>query len=199
VGWDAARRVGMARGRSARRRRAVDRMPRRPTDRVEDLVAWLLAAAGLLTLVLAGAVAGAVHGDGVARSVTEVAQRHDAVAELVTHPGPLSGRYQVGVARWTTADGTVHTGRVPVTAVRPGTDGRMRIWIDAAGALSRPPTTAGQALLAAAVTFVAVTLAGLALLAAAWAGVQALVDRRNAARWERDWARVGPRWSRRVH
>jgi hypothetical protein len=111
----------------------------------------------------------------------------------------VSGRYQVGVARWTTADGTVHTGRVPVTAVRPGTDGTMRIWIDAAGALSRPPTTAGQAVQAAAVTFVAVALAGLALLAAAWAGVQALVDRRNAARWEREWARVGPKWSRRVH
>jgi hypothetical protein len=174
-------------------------MPRRPTDRVEDLVAWLLVAAGLLTLMLAGAVAGAVHGDGVARSVTEVAQRHEVVAELVARPRPVSGRYQVGVARWTTADGTVHTGQVPVTAVRPGTDGTLRIWIDATGALSRPPTTAGQAVQAAAVTFMAVALAGLALLAAAWAGSQALVDRCNAARWERDWARVGPKWSRRVH
>jgi hypothetical protein len=199
VGWDAARRVGMARGRAARRRCTVDRMPRRPTDRVEDLVAWLLAAAGLLTLMLAGTVAGAVHSDGVARSSTEATHRHEVAAELIARPGPMSGRYQVGTARWTATDGVVHTGRVPVTAIRPGTDGTLRIWIDDAGALSHPPTTPGQAVQAAAVAFVAVALIGLALLAGAWAGVQVFIDRRNAARWEREWARVGPRWSRRVH
>jgi hypothetical protein len=192
----------MARGRAVRRRRAADRMPRRPTDRIEDLVAWLLVAAGLLALVFAGSVATAVYRDAAARSVAEVAQRHEVVAELVARPAPMTpmtGRYRTGTARWTAADGTVHTGRVLVTAVRPGTDGTMRVWIDAAGALSRPPTTPGQAVQAAAVTAVAVALAGLALLAGVWAGVRALVDRSNAARWERDWARVGPRWSRRVH
>jgi hypothetical protein len=182
-----------------RRRRAADRLPRRPTDRVEDLVAWILVAAGLLMLVLAGSVAAAVHRDGNARAATEAVQRHEVLAELVARPGPMAGRYHVGTVRWTAADGTVRTGRVPVTAVRPGTDGTVRIWVDARDALSRPPTTPGQAAQAAAVTFVAVALAGLALLVAAWAGVRVLVDRRNAARWEREWARVGPRWSRRVH
>jgi hypothetical protein len=199
VGWDAARRAGMARGRAVRRRRAVDRMPRRPTDRIEDLVAWLLVAAGLLALVFAGSVATAVYRDGVARSATEVVQRHEVVAELVARPVPMAGRSRIGTVRWTAANGTVRTGRVPVTAVRPGTDGTLRIWVDAAGALSHPPTTPGQAVQAAAVTAVAVALVGLALLAGVWAGVRVLVDRSNAARWEREWARVGPRWSRRVH
>jgi hypothetical protein len=199
VGWDAARRVGLARGWGVRRGRGPDRMPRRPTDRVEDLAAWLLLAAGLLVLVFAGSVAAAVHREGVARARVEVVQRHQVDAELVVAPAPVSGRYRVGTARWTAPDGSTRTGRVPVTATRPGTDGTLRIWVDETGSLSRPPTTPGQAAQAAVVTFLAVVIVGIALLAGAWAGVRLLVDRSNAARWEREWARVGPRWSRRVH
>lgn len=174
-------------------------MPRRATDRVEDLTAWLLVTAALLLLVLAGVAAAAVYRDGVRRSGTEAAQRHQVTAEIVGRPSGVAGRYPVGTARWTDPDGIPRIGRVPMTATRPAAEGTTRIWVDAAGAPSRPPTTPALAVQAAAVTAVTVCLVGLALLAAAWAGVRALVDRCNAARWEREWARVGPRWSRRVH
>jgi hypothetical protein len=41
----------------------------------------------------------------------------------------------------------------------------------------------------------AVALAGWAALGLAWLGLRALTSRRNARAWERDWARVEPRWS----
>jgi hypothetical protein len=173
-------------------------MPRRATDRVEDLTAWLLVTAGLLMVVLAGATASAVYRDSLRRAGTESAQRHQVDAEVIARPVGVSARYQVGTARWS-SDGIPHIGRVPLTATRPSADGVVRIWVDAAGAPSRPPTTSAQAMQAAVVTAVAICLVGLALLAGAWAAMRALVDRWNAARWEREWARVGPRWSRRVH
>jgi hypothetical protein len=174
-------------------------MPRRATDRVEDLTAWLLVTAALLLMVLAGVAAAAVYRDGVRRSGIEAAERHQVSAEVVGRPNGMAARYPIGTARWSTPEGTPRIGRVPMTAVRPAGGGTTQIWVDAAGAPSRPPTTPAQAVQAAAVTAVAVCLAGLALLAGAWAGVRSLVARCNAARWEREWARVGPRWSRRVH
>jgi hypothetical protein len=42
-------------------------------------------------------------------------------------------------------------------------------------------------------------LLGLIVLSGGWIGVRALVARSNDRRWERDWARVGPLWSGRVH
>jgi hypothetical protein len=194
VGWDSVRRAGRGRIRPA-----ADRMPRRATDRIEDLVAWLLVAAALLMILLAITVATAVHRNGVQRAALEMAHRHQISAELIARPAAVTGRYQVGTARWTTPDGAPRIGRVPITAIRPDTNGTVRIWVDDDGAPSRPPSTPAGALQAAIAAAVAMALVGLGTLAAAWAGVRVLVDRANAARWEREWARVGPRWSRRVH
>jgi hypothetical protein len=199
VAWDAAQRGRKWRVGRVGGRRAADRMPRRPTDRFEDLAAWVLVAVALLVLLLAGTVAQAVHQDALARSVTEAGHRHQVDARLVARPIAGTSRYQLGTAAWTAPNGTAHTGRVPISVARPDADGSLKVWVDDAGVLSHPPATAAQAVQAAVVTAIGVALAGIALVAAAWAGVGALVDRWNSARWEREWARVGPRWSRRVH
>jgi hypothetical protein len=125
---------------------------------------------------------------------------------------PPAGRYRTALARWTAPDGRPVTGRIPVAAATPagraGMAGRLPtvvpgrqllIWVDAAGGPTRPPSTPTQAVQAGVVAAVTLLLLGLIALGAAWLGVRALVTRSNDRRWERDWARVGPRWSGRVH
>jgi hypothetical protein len=165
---------------------------------VEDVVAWLLVAAGLLLVVLAGAAARDVHRDGLERARVQDAQRHQVSAVLIAGSDGMPGRYESRIARWTGPDEQQRIGRVPVPGVwgRPGD--RVDVWIDATGAPTRPPATASEAVQAAGVTAGAVLTAGLVLLSAAWLGLRAVTTRCNDARWEREWARVGPLWSRRV-
>lgn len=181
------------------RRDRAERLPRRATDRVEDVVAWLLIAAGLLLVVLAGAAARDVHRDSLERARVENGQRHQVSAVLIAGSSGMPGRYESRIARWTGPDEQPRIGRVPVPGVwgRPGD--RVQVWVDDTGAPARPPATSAEAVQAAVVTAVAVLMAGLVLLGAAWLGLRALTARCNDARWEREWARVGPLWSRRVH
>ncbi len=162
-------------------------------------MAWLLVAAGLLLVVLAGAAARDVHRDGLERSRVQNAQRHQVSAVLIAGSSGMPGRYESRIARWTGPDEQPRIGRVPVPGVwgRPGD--RVEVWIDATGTAARPPATPAEAVQAAAVAAVAVLTAGLVLLCAAWLGLRALTARCNDARWEREWARFGPLWSRRVH
>jgi hypothetical protein len=181
-------------------------MPRRATDRVEDAVAWMLVAAGLLLVVLIGSVAGAVYSDGLDRVAAEHADRHQVPAELLTaaeQPGRSLGRIgrvESRPASWVGPQGQPRTGQVPVppTAARDA-EGRVLIWVDDAGRATRPPVTPAQTGQAAVLVAIAMAAAGTVALGGIWLAVRALVDRLNAARWEREWARVGPRWSRRVH
>lgn len=202
--------MGADSGRAARRgrrirRRATGRMPRRATDRVEDVVAWLLVAAGMLLVVLIGTVASAVYQDGLGRVTAEHATRHQVPAELVATAAPANrtlgraGRVESRTARWLGPRGQLRTGQVPVPpgAARDA-DGRVLIWVDDAGRATRPPATAAQTMQAALLVAIAIAAAGAVALGGIWLGVRAVVDRCNDARWERDWARVGPRWSRQV-
>lgn len=181
-------------------------MPRRPTDRVEDAVAWLLVAAGLLLVLLIGSVVGAVYQDGLERVSAERSGRHQVPAELLAVPesaGPTlgrAGRVESRTARWVDPQGRPHTGRVTVT---PGTardaQGRLLIWVDDTGRTTRPPATPEQTGQAAVLVAIAMAAAGAVALGGIWLGVRAVLDRLNDARWEREWAQVGPRWSGRVH
>jgi hypothetical protein len=199
-------------------RRPADRLPRRGTDRLEDGVAWLLVAAALLLVPLIGTVAAGVHHDGVLRAAVESAERRQVPAEVVAETPGGVGRPVGRIAGWTGPDGQPRTGRVPLAhpvvlvpalpgepsspgtgAVVPAVGQRILIWIDARGAVTRPPATPDQAVQAAVVVSVALAVTGLVAIGGIWLAVRALTARLNAARWEREWARVGPRWSRRVH
>jgi len=175
----------------------VARLPRRRTDRLEDVAAWLLVAAGLLVLLAAVAVTGTVLDHGSARAAAESAERTRTGAVLL-EPAPAtpSGTAVTTVpARWTASDGRTGEARV---AVRSGTPAGavVAVWVDRSGSVVAPPSTRLDAVLSGVVSGLLVLAVGGLALAAAWAGVRTWAGTRNAAAWERDWARVEPVWSR---
>ena len=194
----------MAVGRWPGRRHArrTSRWPgARGTDRLEDLVAWILTtcAAGVVLLAVAVGQLGAEH--TLARSRAEAAARTPARAELLESvDGALltdGSRAHTAFARWTAPDGRVTQGRVVVTSQHSVGD-TVPIWTDATGRIAQPPTSTGTATAVGWTWGVAVTLAGWAVLALLWTGVRAITARRNAAAWAREWALVEPTWSGRV-
>lgn len=183
-------------------RRAVRRgRPRRRfTDLVEDVAAWMLASAGAFLLVAAILGGFAVHAATSERGQTEQATLTAAQAVLLENApivraadgGPVSVRVE---AVWTGPDGLSQTGPVPVTS--PSTAGStVRIWLDRDGrAVSRPAGEA-EAVCSGIVVGVGLLLVGGSLLLSCWIGVRHLTGRVNSARWEREWERIGPEWSR---
>lgn len=102
------------------------RLPRRVTDRVEDAVAWVLLAAGLLLIVIAGATGLGVHGRESERAELESDSRWQARAVLLEDAqlvaGDVSERLPFrAVAHWTDRNGLDHSDVVDVGAGnRPG-------------------------------------------------------------------------------
>jgi hypothetical protein len=100
------------------------------------------------------------------------------------------------LAQWTTPEGRLRTGRIPVSGRL--TAGRtVRLWVDAAGSPTAPPlnhrgVAADEE--AAAVTATAALAAALLCLARCgrW-----MLNRRRLAAWEAAWAAVGPQWTKR--
>lgn len=173
----------------------------RGTDRVEGLVALCA-----VLLVLLAAPAAAVWGGRAAHgTLSEIVreqhrQRHQVWATVIgTSPGasagPEAGSGRRVAATWTAADGATRSGTVLTDrAIEPGD--RLRVWIDARGETTTRPmdpgTAASHAALAGAGT--GVVTAGLVEFARRLA-VRRLMVRRYA-RWEEEWARVGPDWGR---
>ncbi|MBW0116583.1 hypothetical protein I4J48_15150, partial [Pseudonocardia sp. KRD-169] len=117
--------------------RAV-RPRRRLTDVVEDLVAWMLACAGLLLLTVAVLGGIVVHAGTVERGRLESAARTSTEAVLLEDAAAAAGEYgtargQVVVpARWLDPDGVSRTGSVTAGAgARAGAV--VRIWLDRDG------------------------------------------------------------------
>jgi hypothetical protein len=191
------------RGRHPGRRLGAPPVPARPTDRMEDLLAWLLVSLGMLAALGAVLVGVAAHraalipGElGDARPVRAVlladAPPAPAVAQPMRSPVP-----PVPVS-WTSADGTEQTGELAVSS--PLTAGTaVMAWLDREGRLTpTPPQHSSEAVafgVGAALTAAALAWA---LLAAAWSAVRRVTAGRNDAAWTREWARVEPVWSRQV-
>jgi hypothetical protein len=196
-------RARAARGRRRRARtRALPPLPRRRTDHVEDLVAWLLMSLGLLAVLGSVVVGQAAHdaalGQAAVASPVRAALPADAVPPATAPvadqriPAP---RAQVPVG-WTGADGVVHTATVTVApsppagpAVTRWVDGGERVVADPAG---RAPEAWAFGISAA----LTVVVLSWGLLTQIWSTVQRLTAARNAAAWAREWARVEPRWRR---
>ena len=170
--------------------------PRRPADRLRDwatVVALFAGFAVLLGAVVAGFV---VHARESERSATERAGRTEVAAVLLAEAqyGDASSALPVHVdATWTTPAGRVGTGQVTAAWGTPaGT--RLTAWLDADGRPVDAPVSASEAVLAGVLaTFSVLALGGLAV------ALVVLVACRVAARsedryWEREWARIEPRW-----
>ena len=179
-------------------------LPHRRTDRVEDLVAWLLVSLGLLAglgAVLVGAAARDAAlgpgrlGDAVPVSVVLLADVPPVSTAAQRIPSPLP-RVPVG---WTSADGVEQTGELGIRAPLAAGD-EVTAWLDREGRLSTlPPQHASEAVafgVGAALTTAAIAWA---LLHGVWTGVRRVTAARNDAGWTREWARVEPVWSRQRH
>ena len=179
-------------------------LPIRPTDRVEDLVAWLLVSLGLLAglgAVLVGAAAhDAARGPGrlsaaAPVSVVLLADVPSAPAATQRFPSPLP---RVPVS-WTAADGVEQTGELGLRAPLAAGD-EVTAWLDRDGRLSAtPPQHASEAVAVGVGAGLTTAAMAWALLSGMWSGVRRATAARNDAAWAREWARVEPVWSRQVH
>jgi len=175
----------------------TDRLDRRQngarlTDRIEDLVGWLL------MLLAVGLIAPAVLVGHVVHDYTAARERADASGRVAMHAGPLdtnestaSGLRMV-LAQRASPGGHPTADHVEVT---PGHATNEIVLVGVEGDAVTSPAGAGPAAVAGWLTGCAVVLAGWALLALAWIGVRAITARRNAATWAREWALVEPEWS----
>ncbi|AQS72367.1 hypothetical protein [Streptomyces pactum] len=180
----------------------------RATDRAE---AWV-ALAGLLLILLAAPLTGALVGgaaqDALQRSVRDQHEsRHRVTATVVralerppmtvdpegASAGELRSRVLAG---WTAPDGSRHEGSVMASIGDPAIGDRFPIWTDGRGrAVTRPLDSA------TATTHAVLAGSGAAVVAAALVetGRRIVVwrmVRRRYARLEREWDRAGPDWGR---
>jgi hypothetical protein len=171
--------------------------PVRGTDRLEDLVAWVLVALGLLAALGAVVVGRAAHDatlgpDGVGAPAPI---RAVLLADL---PAPTSGPLPWVPVSWAADDGSEQIGELAVPAPAPaGT--AVPAWPDGQGRLTTtPPRHTSEAVAVGVGAGMTVAALVWALLMLVWSGAcRATAARRDAA-WEREWAQVEPVWSRRT-
>jgi hypothetical protein len=182
------------------RRLGLDGNPlRRRTDKIAVglaalLVVVFLTAAPVVSMVAIGAAGRMAAGQQVTRSWRQVS----AVVQNAAPAPPaweLSG-YSWVRARWIAPDGRARAGQIPVsTAVAVGQT--VRVWVNAAGTPTGPLPNPGAVVAdQAAAALAAVVTLGVTLLCLACA-VRWALDRRRLAKWETEWAAVGPPWTRR--
>jgi hypothetical protein len=176
-----------------------DRLPRRRSDRLADLVAWVVCAMALVALGAALVVGLGVHGDLAARAAAE-ARARTPVSVVLAEDVPVvpeAGNRIPADVRWTGRDGIERTGRTEVTAPKHAGD-EIDAWATADGRLARAPLAGSEVVFVSVLSGGALlllgglTVAGLGRLA--FAGVARL----RAAEWEREWAEVEPRWTGRA-
>ncbi|WP_051581731.1 Rv1733c family protein [Pseudonocardia acaciae] len=170
-------------------------MPKRPTDRVEDVVASVLAFALLVAAVVAALAGVNAYGSVLELARAQAAARTPIVAVLAQDtPRPRAGESTVTApVRWTEADGVERTGQTQAPGGQSaGTP--VRIWVDRSHHIVPQPAGEADALIAG-FGLAAALLTGAALLATVlWKGTRCWTLARNRARWERDWAQVEPSW-----
>ncbi len=173
---------------------------RRTSDRIEDVTAWVLIAAGMLVLLLSCALGARLHNQAVERGRVEATQRAPGVARLLDS-APLTGSEYAGSspvmvpATWLDKQGVTHTGSVSAArGLRAGSS--VAIWTDASGAQVPAPGSAADALFTGVVAGAVTLGVGFAVLVGLWVLVRRLTMAANCSRWEREWREVGPAWTR---
>ena len=174
-------------------------LPRRRTDRIEDLVAWLLTTAGLFVFLLGVATGVSVrsalleHDRAAARDRTQVEAVLGVEPPQVHANGATS--LSARTARFTDPAGQEHEVIVTVDAGLPA-GSAVPVWVDREGRLTGPPLGAVDALVLGASAAVGIVGVGVSLLFGAWRAVRWELGRRNTAAWADEWSRVEPEWSR---
>ncbi|MFC4950761.1 hypothetical protein [Pseudonocardia sp. GCM10023141] len=179
------------------------RIPHRGTDLVEDLVAWVLAAVGIVVALVAVFAASAAHAQSAERSRLESLTRTPVDAVTLEDSPMLTGAYSgsgvpvLARARWPLPHDGTRTGSVQVPTATPA-GSRVQIWIDRNGDPVRAPLGESEAILVGVLSATGVLAAGGSVMAGAWTAVRRMTAARNLTRWEREWAQVGPVWTKQL-
>ena len=184
-----------------------ERLQRRSIDTIEDLVTWTLITLALLTAVLAATVAARRYGEWMHRAEIETRERTQVQAVLLEPAPQLFAVDSQGRAvrllpapvpvRYTAPDGTEQLAQAHVMGPRPA-GVTVPMWLDRSGELTSAPTRGIDAVRYAAAGGLGVLAIGAAVLVCSGAAFRSELQRITMARWEREWARVEPRWSGRT-
>jgi hypothetical protein len=173
---------------------------RRRTDCVEDALAWLLTALGLIVLIGAVTVGVSVFTQSMDRSQSHPPNRVRATAVLLVDAsdrmageGP-AGTYARVPARWTDSIGRQHEDEV-LARMHSRAGDYVPIWLDRDGDLTSPPGSQLSAAIDGLLIAIVVLGLGCSLIAALWIGLRRIIFNHNTRAWEREWARVGPEWT----
>jgi hypothetical protein len=190
-----------------RQRQVRPRRLRRATDRVEDLVAWMLITLALFTAVVAATRAHRLYVAGMHRVDVETHERAQLQAVLlepardaieVDDRGRGVRRVPVSVpVRYAALDGTEHRADAQVLGPLPA-GAPVPIWVDRSGSITRAPLRGLDVVGSAATGAGGVLAVGAVVLGGLWLGVRWVVLRLNTARWAREWRQVEPQWSGRT-
>ncbi len=180
-----------------------DRNPlRRRTDRIEAVIRLatlilLLVAVPIVTLAVGR------QADHVSLRQAHAQQAADReVTAVLLQQAPPTGipdpytsiQMTLVLARWQPPGQPARSGQVPAPAgAHAGST--VRVWIDASGAVTSPPTDpqviAGNVCIAAVVTCLVTSL----LVLGANALGRRVLDRRRMRAWDAEWRATGPLWS----
>jgi hypothetical protein len=174
---------------------------RRRTDKIGACLVALLLAVFLMGAPFLSVVAVGWAGHHGAAELRAKRSWHQVSAVLLQGATALAAtgriRYYQVLARWTTPDGRVRTGRIPVSADMLASR-TVPLWVNSAGSPTGFPPNRHRLVLADETTAAAVAIMALGTLLSclAWAG-RWVLDRRRLADWEVAWAAVGPEWTKR--
>lgn len=177
---------------------------RRTTHRIEAVLTALMALLGIVVVPLAVTIALGIYQRELAEATTTAAQRAEVSAVLsadpVLHRQPRSeGNFPpqaTAPATWRLPNGQQFSGELRVDPdQRAGQT--VRIWTDLQGHRTTAPKTPGDVLTAALIIGFDLVVLGWLMLGALWWLACRGLEGINAMWWEIQWARTGPRWSRR--
>jgi hypothetical protein len=176
---------------------------RRPADSAETWLVFMTAAAVTLGAPAAGLMTAGlldVHLRQQIRQQTTERQRTTAVLTAdAPAPGGAGSSVPTDGARapvhWTAQDGSEHAASVDV---RPGQrkGSAVTVWTDRDGRVVSRPLKPAEARSGAIGGGVAAATGACVLLLAARRGAGKRLERHCLAEWDREWAEVGPRWTR---
>ncbi|MEU9286561.1 hypothetical protein AB0D57_18035 [Streptomyces sp. NPDC048275] len=173
--------------------------------RHDDLVeAWIILVVWTV-IALGGTLVGVMAAQAADESFRQLRNERRAVPAVLlddtarmapTAEGAIHDQVSA-MARWTTSDGSTHTGRALVdSGHRAGA--KVVIWLNSEGRPTTEPPTASAAALEAGTLGAGAAAAFAGLAFAVGRVAQWRLDQRRYAQWGREWDQLGAQWGRKA-
>lgn len=177
----------------------------RRTDWVQAALLLAVLTLSLVLLPVALAAGSETYAAQSRMSAQQTETRHPAIAVLEADAPPDDTSASMGYstaqaatapvpARWQVPEGGTRTGKVPAANGLHAGD-EVTIWLDQNGNVVAQPLDLGTALAGGITIAALIWLSAVGLLAGAYLGARAVLNRRRSVIWAREWARVEPTWS----